>query len=277
MKAGSAGSNPDGVSIESSAPPPSQPLTVLLANIGQAVFVLNTTVVGLDAVEKGHPKPDTLDISWAPKDRQIASRQSRKFVLEAVLTRASEAVVQYAVALSKLPRFADVRGSWDSKTPKAVKVYDIFSISTTDKYLASAASLIVHWRNRIVHGGSSADLTPLQKTLLRASEQEISARYKNLSIDCLLRHFVEGRPSLKDVSTLIAMSITAARQCDAGIHADLTREELDAWMEHYGVTAKLKRVQSESNAAKLEASVDRLFKAEAPLLIEAYRHHYGGN
>jgi hypothetical protein len=239
--------------------------------------VLNTTVVGLDAVEKGYPKPDELDISWEPRDRQIASRQSRKFVLEAVLTRASEAVVQYAVALSKLPRFADTRESWDSKTPKAIKVYEVFVISTEDTYLAPAAALIVHWRNRIVHGGSNADLTPLQKTLLRASEQEISARYKNLSIDCLLRHFEEGRPSLKDVSTLIAMSINAARQCDTGIHADLTREELDAWMDHYGVTAKLKRVQAESNPAKLEDSIGRLFKAEAPLLINAYRRHYNSN
>lgn len=268
MKAGSAGSIPDGVST------PSQPLTILLRDIGQAVFVLNTTVVGLDAIEQGHPKPDTLDISWDPKDRMIAARQSRKFVLEAIMTRASEAVVQYAVALSKLPRFAKVRETWDGKTTKATKVHDVFVRSVEDSYLAPAATLIVHWRNRIIHGGSHADLTPAQKAALRTSAQDILGRYKNLSVDLLLEHFDEGRPSLKDVSTLIAMSINAARQADSGIHDNLTREELDAWIEHYGLTPKVARVLAESGKAKRKDSVRRLLEREASLLTDAYLTHY---
>ncbi len=271
MKAGSAGSIPDGVSTDS------QPLAILLRDIGQTVFVLNTTVVGLDAVEKGHPKPDTLDISWAPQDRMIAARQSRKFVLEAVLTRASEAVVQYAVALSKLPRVAAVRKNWDSKTTKATKVHDVFVRSVDDNYLAPAAALIVHWRNRIIHGGSNAELTPAQKVVLRDGSQEILGRYKNLSVDLLLEHFDTGRPSLKDVSTLVAMSINAARQSDAGIQDNLSREELDAWVEHYGLAPKLARVLSESGKAKREDSVRRLLGREACLLTDVYLKHYPVN
>ncbi len=273
MKAGSAGSNPDGVATPQE--PESQPLAVLLNNIGRSVFVLNTTVVGLDAVEQGHPKPDNLDISWDPQDRRIASRQSRKFVLEAVLVRASEAIAQYVSALSKLPRFASLKAGWTGDTSDAEKVYDIFAASVNDDYLVSAATLVVHWRNRIVHDGSKAKLTPRQKAALRNSEQEISDRYARLSVDCLLCHFEEGRPSLKDVSSLIAMSINAARHADRGIHANLTKDELDAWLAHYGLVQKLARVRAESSPAKLDASIGRVFQAEAPLLRDAYRLHYG--
>jgi predicted HTH domain antitoxin len=248
---------------------------LLLNSIGRSVFVLNTTVVGLDAVERGHPKPDNLDISWNPQDRRIASRQSRKFVLEAVLVRASEAVFQYVAALSKLPRFAPVTDKWTSNTSDAEKVYDILASTVDDEYLASAAAVIVHWRNRIVHEGSKAKPTAVQKAALRSSEQEISDRYSALSVDCLLCHFEEGRPSLKDVSSLIAMSINAARQADRGIHANLTKDELDAWLAHYGLVPKLARVRAESSPAKLDASIYRVLQAEAPLLRHAYRLHYG--
>jgi hypothetical protein len=68
----------------------SQPLSMLLADVGDAVASLNTVVVGLDAVEMGHEKPDSLDISWGPDNRRAAARKARKFVVEAVLVRVFE-------------------------------------------------------------------------------------------------------------------------------------------------------------------------------------------
>ena len=77
IKAGRAGSSPDGTASDWQ----SQPLSALLADVGEAVANLNTAVVGLDAVEKGHERPENLDISWSPGDRQAASRKARKFLV----------------------------------------------------------------------------------------------------------------------------------------------------------------------------------------------------
>lgn len=104
IKAGRAGSSPDGTTSNWQ----SQPLSALLVEIGEAVANLNTAVVGLDAVEKGHDKPESLDISWSPADRQAASRKARKFIVEAVLVRVFEALRQHTVVISRLPRFREV-------------------------------------------------------------------------------------------------------------------------------------------------------------------------
>jgi hypothetical protein len=163
----------------------------------------------LDAVENGYPKPDGLDISWNPTDRKIASRKTRKFVLESVLINLSEAINQYIVALSKLPRFNAIRAAWhEPKADSSVwkKLTDISTNILGDKeYLIPASVLAVHWRNRIVHDSSRAKLTTQQKALLQKNEEVIAAKYRGLSVDCLLCHFEEARPTLKDVSTLIAM------------------------------------------------------------------------
>jgi hypothetical protein len=52
-----------------------------MRDVGEAVANLNTVAVGLDAVEKGHKKSETLNISWDPGDRIAAARKARKFVL----------------------------------------------------------------------------------------------------------------------------------------------------------------------------------------------------
>ncbi|WP_027581623.1 hypothetical protein [Bradyrhizobium sp. Ai1a-2] len=93
----------------------SQPLSELLDDIGEAVASLNAVVVGLDAVEKGHQKPETLDVSFDPDDRRSAARKARKFVVEAVLVRVFEALFQHTNLISTLPRFGSVVSRWDGK------------------------------------------------------------------------------------------------------------------------------------------------------------------
>ncbi len=273
MKAGRAGSIPDGVTTMT-ANPISQPLTNLLNEIGEAVANLNTLVVGLDAVEKGHEKPESLDVSWNPADRRSAARKSRKFVLEAVLVRVAEAIGEYVTALSKLPRFNAVRSKWDGDTSSSDRVTDVFEDCLKDSFLVPATVLLVHWRNRIVHRKSKAKLNNNHKRLLQAHDQEIHERYKNLSVDCLLCHFEEGRPTLKDISSLTSMTIRAAREADKLIQTDLDKDDLDAWLSYYDLVPILHRVRAETAPGKLDAAVRRVFRANAPLLLDSYISHY---
>jgi hypothetical protein len=271
MKAGSAGSIPDGAT--KTKKPISHPLSILLGDVGEAVFSLNTLVVGLDAVEKGHEKPDSLDISWKPTDRVIAARKSRKFILEAIIVRVSEALIEFSNALGKLPRLEAVSSKWDSNTKNAVKVSDVFTTFLGDNYLISAAILLVHWRNRIVHRGSNAKLEPSQKRALQSSEAEIAEGYKGLSVDCLLCHFEEKRPTLKDISSLVAICLKLAREIDDALHTNLSKADLDAWLEHYGLAPIIDRVKAETKLEKRDASIRRVFQAQAPLLLESYIQH----
>jgi hypothetical protein len=271
IKAGSAGSNPDGATKTKKSI--SHPLSTLLNEVGEAVFSLNTLVVGLDAVEKGHEKPDTLDISWDPTDRVIAARKSRKFVLEAVAVRVCEALIEFVSALAKLPRLEAVSSKWDDKTKNAEKVGQVFTAFLGDNYLISAAVLLVHWRNRIVHRGSNAKLQASQKKALQNHEAEIAKDYKNLSVDCLLCHFEEKRPTLKDISSLVAICLKLAREIDEALHINLSKPDLDAWLEHYGLVQIIDRVKADTKPEKRDASIRRVFQTHAPSLFESYIRH----
>ena len=143
------------------------------------------------------------------------------------------------------------------------------NVLTTDNLIVAPA-LITHWRNRIVHE-SKSHLNKSEKSLLRESEQEIHATYKHLSVDRLLAHFEEGRPSLKDVSSLIAMSINLARRIDQQLGASITQADLDRLIQYYGLLEPIQTIQVTTTPSKIDASVDRVFKSLAPQLLEAYR------
>jgi len=242
--------------------------------IGEAVANLNTAVVGLDAVEKGHEKPEGLDISWSPADRQAASRKARKFIVEAVLVRVFEALRQHSVVISRLPRFREVVGKWSGDTTWAIKIWDTYKAIVGDTYLLSSAVLMAHWRNRIVHAGSNARLQSNQKNILRNSDAEIAEKYKGLSVDCLLCHFEESRPTLKDVSSLIAMAINLAREVDRSISATLSKDDFDSWLRYLELSDAIKRVEAETKPEKRAASVRRVFQTRAPLLLDGYEKYY---
>jgi hypothetical protein len=236
---------------------------------------LNTVVVGLDAVEKGHPKPDTLRISWNPHDRSAAARKARRFTLEAVLVRASESIGQYVTAISKLRRFEPIRSKWNGDTSAVDKLLGIGEAAVGKKsYLLQAAALLMHWRNRVVHAKSNASLDRSQIGLLKLNEDEIACKYAGLSIDLLLTNFHAARPTLKDVSSLISMSINLIREIDATATDDFTKDDLDALLDHYGLSRALVKVRNETAPDKLDSSIRKAFHSLAPKLLPAYEKYY---
>ena len=252
----------------------SQPLTAFLSNVGGAVVSLNTVVVGLDAVENGHNKPDGLNISWAPTDKRAAARKARKFVVEAVLVRIFEALFEHTRTLASLCQFDGIKSVWDGKTSRATKIWEIYRYVVGENHLVAAAVLVCHWRNKIVHPESGAKLTPAQKNLLRRDEAEIAEKYKNLSVDCLLCHFDEGRPTLKDVSVLIAMTINLVRAADVATASTLSKEDFDRWLAHYKLVEVIEKVRRETKPDDLHRSICRVFQTKAPKMLSAYEHYY---
>lgn len=278
MKAGNAGSTPDGASKKHAV---SFAFAQFIHQVGEAVANLNTVAVGLDAVEKGHEKPETLNISWNPDDRIAAARKARKFVVESVLIHVSEAINQYVVALSKLPRFSKIRDGWSEKNADDSVAGRLTSIATEilgeNEFLIAASALLVHWRNRIVHENSRARLGYKLKILLHQNEEEILSRYDNLSVDCLLCHFENGRPTLKDVTTLISMTIGLARRMDAKIHEFFTSDDLTVWLDHYGLTEQINKVVSSTKPEKRASAIRNVFRTHAPELLRSYEQFHSLN
>lgn len=255
---------------------PVQPLKDLLISVGEAVANLNTAVVGLDAVEQGHEKPETLNISWTPNDRIAAARKSRRFLVEAVLVRVAEALSEFASATARLPRFSAIRDTWDGKTSRAERLADVAAEALgSENYLVAGTVLLIHWRNRVVHPRSQATLTSLQEKKLRAASQEIEQTFAGLSVDRLLKDFQIGRPTLKDISSLIAMSIRTAREIDKAVNC-LSKDDLDVLLEHYNLKDRIAEIEAQTTPTKRHASVVRLLRSSAPGLVRAYSEHYGG-
>ena len=275
FKVGSAGSTPDNVTKNEAniSNVGSLARKELLIKIGESVANLNTIVVGLAAVENGAEKPDGLDISWNPKDRKAAARKARKTAVEAVMIQAAEATNQYCYAIANLPRFSVLRAEWKKKdTCMADRFVELAKKLETEPiyFEIYGVALMIHWRNRFVHSTSSADLKHHEKKILRDHEDEVSSKYARLSVDCLLCHFQEQRPTLKDVSSLIAMTINTVHRIDKLIYKCNAKEDVEAWMKYYEIDLILDRVTKQTNPVKLADSIRRMLLTKAPQLVDPY-------
>lgn len=268
MKAGSEGSNPYGVSKQHACA--TQPLRDFLGAVGESVANLNAIVVGLDAVENGHQKPDTLNISWQPHDRLAAARKARRFIVEAVLIRCETAFNEFIFVVAKLPRLSIVRSRWDGDTSREEKAVSVCQeLCASENYRIAGMALLFHWRNRIVHPRSKAALSANLKKLLIDAEIEIETVYSGLSVSRLMQDFDQGRPTLKDVSSLIAMTIKLAREVDDHL-CDLNEEDLGILLRHYGLDLRIQKIMSETRPSKVQDSIIRLLQADAPGLVQVY-------
>lgn len=244
-------------------------------SIGGASFLLNTIVVGLDAVEKGHQKPASVKVKWEPKDPATAARQARKFAIESFIIRAAESLKAYQAAISKLPQFSEAKSTWNGGTSAVEKLRDIArSVLGKDSFLVASGMLLIAWRNQIVHD-DIVKLSSVERNLLRDNNAIIASRYADLDIDRLLVHVIESRPTLKDASSLIAMSINLVNALDEDIYDNIDAEGARSLAEHYGVTAKIKKVRRETSpSANLEKSIMRIFTTDAPGLYEKFIQFY---
>ncbi|WP_171121067.1 hypothetical protein [Ruegeria sp. HKCCA5463] len=271
MKAGSAGSSPDGVTNFSAA---TQPLRFFLGEVGEAVAYLNTIVVGLDAVENGYKKPAGLKISWNPDDQNAAARKARRFAVEATMQKVCGALKEYIATISNFKRLTVVGERWSGKTTSAEKTTDVAEfLLGEDDFLHVGACLTIHWRNRIVHKRSSAKLTAKQENRLRKQKAAIKSNFASLDVDRLLDHFEKGRPTLKDISTLISFSIRFVRELDRKLN-HVSKLDLDYLLDRYELTSRVEKIERETSPPKRFDSIVRLLKTEAPGLVVSYQEYY---
>lgn len=265
----------------------SQALADFLQVVGESVADLNTIAVGLAAITQDHQKPEGLNISWNPKDPVIAARKARKAAVHAAMVVSTEALGQYVRAVTNLPRFNALTKAWAERKPKKASAAERVSelaaqvftgtgtlgreASYDTRYRTCCVMLMIHWRNHHVHTDSAAKLTHHEKQVVRANEERIAKEYAGLSVDRLFADFDANRPTLKDATTLIAMTILDVRAIDKALYVCRDFDDVKAWLEHYKLTERIEKIERETAPAKQRESIVRMLQTNAPQLVEWYK------
>lgn len=263
-----------------------QALADFLQVVGSGVADLNTIAVGLSAIGHDHEKPEGLNISWAPKDPLVAARKARKAAVHAAMVVTVEALGQYVRTITKLPRFEKLTKEWNSRKPKPPSAAERFSElakllfvpicpvkDATDydtRFRSCCVMLLIHWRNRHVHTDSNAELTHHEKQVVHAHEERIRDDYAGLDLDQLFGDFKHNRPTLKEATTLIAMTIQEVRAMDEAVYICNDSADVQAWLDHYKLAERIDKIHRESKPEKQHASVLRMLHTHAPRLKPWY-------
>lgn len=193
----------------------SEGLKQFLKSVGNSVFLLNTICVGLDGIATGAvTKSDHLTISWDPRDPKTTALSARAHAIKSSLVFVEEALLNYISFLgnsasqnSPIQSACNINGAAEKVTQLSKQIGGILP------YWEPMVVLLVRWRNKIVHD-SSTDLSSHYRTLLIKHEDKIKENHAAISISETLDNFDSGRITLKDFSTLIAITIRFIRHID---------------------------------------------------------------
>lgn len=200
----------------------SEGLKRFLKSVGDSVFLLNTICVGLDGVAVGTvTKSNDLTITWEPRDPKTTALQARSHAIKSALVFVEEALLDYIKFISKYENQAHVVKNIDGAAEKVAQLSKLSALSDMPAYWEPLVVLLVRWRNKVVHGSTSRFSQHYRRILIQ-HEASIKANHAAISISDTLKHFDEGSITLKDFSTMIAVTIRFVRWVDQHLTPKIT-------------------------------------------------------
>lgn len=247
-------------------------LKKFLESTGHTVHHLNTIVVGLSGVESGRAtKPESLDVSWSPADVRTSSRQARQFLLRSTMVFTAGSVSSYVETAAKYPTFFRPP-DWGDKSNAERLVSLNSALGHPECHELVGTLLLMHWRNRIVHASSNASLSSKQRDKLGAASEIVRSTFKNLDVERLLRDFKTNNPTLKETSSLIAMSIRLLKRIDSSFPVPETRDDLEAWLRALSLADGLARAQKTAQSSQQKSSAAETYlRTHCPFLVAPYK------
>jgi hypothetical protein len=233
-------------------------LTNFKKTMGSTNLFVNTLIIGLESVKnKTITKPNDLTIGWQlPKNPEILAAQSRSFVTRATLVCLVDAIDQYLHSLGKTPGYINDRelaaflqgekaeipdkhtktGKITSKvrrpkiSERLEKIENIFNIVEPKSYMA-LMHLLFCWRNNVTHSNSRDNIEPTKEQLLKADKDYFKNNHSNINIIETIKHFKSGDlPTLKDLSTMIAVSHRVLNAIDAAVIIQTNQNSLVGYL-----------------------------------------------
>lgn len=247
----------------------SEGLKVFVKSVGDAVYSLNTICVGLEAVSKGHvEKPDHLTISWESNDCKQSAISARSFAVRSALVFVEEALLEYFKYISNCPDQPAKILTAVTTDGAAKKVEKLSSqISNLEPYWAPIVILLVRWRNQVVHN-SNTSLSPAFRKVLIDNSNVISQRHAAIDISQTLSNFDSRKITLKDFTTMIAVTIRYVRQLDSELSPNIKSTEfLRKQLISRDLVTDFKNVIGVNGISKQKKKFDTFIKSNFPSLI----------
>jgi len=217
-----------------------------------------------------------MDISWHPTNLKTSSRSARTFALNATVVFTAEELCAYVDVVLGAPSFQTLKLPTDPDRVQKLSALSVF-LGLPEDHLLQGPLLLLHWRNRIIHRRSNASLTRAQRDSFIEATDTLGADYKNLNPVLVLDHFRDKTPTLKDVSSLVAMTINCVKRIEAAIPKPKSAAEVLEWIAHLGLSEEFDRVKRVSAAQpNPEQGVAGFFATHCPELQDAYALYGAG-
>lgn len=246
-------------------------LSEFLKSVGNSVHSLNTICVGLNGVERRiYEKPDDLTITWDPRDPCWSARQSRIFAINAAIVFTEEALMQYVRYIAKHPAAPEVLRAVMKIEGGAERLeLVVMQVKPEKEYWGPFLSLLIHWRNRIVHPSSNAKLNANQEAILTKNSDEIKSLHANINVIETLQHFHERSTTLKDASTLIAIAIRFVKYIDQTLQLDTAKYDyLNYWFKHLDIENQYLTICKSNGESERARRLRQFFKTYLPFVGE---------
>lgn len=208
----------------------SRPRSAFKNLLGNANHLIITTLVGLDAVERGlvQEVPEDLRAAWSPIDPVSSAKRSRRLLLDMALIRAIDAIDVYLREAVRKPtllhadslrRDLDAAGLSIFAKLQAVEKH----CPGVDPLPLALIFLMVAWRNRSAHSEADRDAPQHHLDILKARSEELSGRFRGLDAGMLLSGYDAMRPStFKEVASLINAAHHLVAELDLHLLSNLT-------------------------------------------------------
>ena len=204
----------------------SEGLKVFLKSVGNAVYSLNTICVGLDSIYSDNfSKPKKLTITWKTNNPKESAISARSFAIRSSLVFVQEALLEYLKYLKNSP-------DQDSKIVEALdsdgaaKIIENLSnrIDKLENYWVSFVVLLIRWRNLVVHN-SKTDLSSQHIKVLHENSEIIKEMHSGIDVRITIGNFKSNKITLKDFTTMIAITLKYVRYIDANLIPNITNPE----------------------------------------------------
>ena len=212
--------------------------------MGQANHFLITILIGLDEVSKGLvKKPDTLDVSWNPKDVKASAERSRVYALNSSLAWIIDNFDSYVQNCKRKPclienkKLSEELDSADRRVNDKFKVF--FNRYTSNKDLRLYGALValgIQWRNVTTHSEANNELDDEYEKILLDNKEWYSENFCHLDVDKALDSFKSHKnPTLKETTSIIKAVLRFVEIIDAELLKEIKDERFlsELFEKHY--------------------------------------------
>ena len=219
--------------------------------MGQANHFLITILIGLDEVGKGNvKKPDTLDVSWNPKDVKSSVLRSRKYVLNSSLAWVVDNFDSYVQNCKRKPCFIENASLSQALDSADRRVNDKFvvlfnkEIDNEDfKLYGALVALGIQWRNVTTHSEANNVLDNQYEDILLQNIDWYRENFCHLDVNKALDNFMAHKcPTLKETTSIIKAFLRFVEIIDSELVKEVVCERylLDLFDKHYPAKSKSK-------------------------------------